>query len=115
MYDYFGRFRNKDGRTTVDAVFKALSDVKRREILRLLRSGDLTAGEIAERFPVSRSTLSGHLAVLKDAGLVVTERQGTTIVYSLNLAVYEELIAAVMDLLGVNGRGAGRPGEDGAR
>jgi len=85
----------------VDTVFRALSDPKRREILRLLRSGDMTAGEISDRFPVSRSTLSGHLNVLKEANLVVTERQGTTIIYSLNLAVYEELLATVMNLLGV--------------
>jgi ArsR family transcriptional regulator len=85
----------------VDAVFRALSDPKRREILRLLRSGDMSAGTIADRFPVARSTLSGHLNVLKEAGLVVTERQGTTIMYSLNLAMYEELLSTIMDLLGV--------------
>lgn len=85
----------------MDQVFRALSDPKRREILRLLRNGDLTAGELADRFPVARSTLSEHLGVLRDAGLVVTERQGTTIVYSLNVAVYEELLAVIMNLLGV--------------
>ena len=85
----------------LDAVFRALSDPKRREILRLLRSGDLTAGEIAGRFPVARSTLSEHLGVLRDAGLVVTERRGAVIVYSLQVAAYEELVAAVMDALGV--------------
>jgi len=85
----------------LDAVFRALSDPKRREILRLLRGGDLTAGEIAGRFPVARSTLSEHLGVLRDAGLVVTERRGSVVVYSLHVAAYEELVAAVMDALGV--------------
>lgn len=85
----------------LDEVFRALGDPTRREILRLLRSGDMTAGELAERFPISRSTLSGHFNVLKEAGLVVTERQGTTIVYSLNVSVYQEAVARVMEALGV--------------
>lgn len=85
----------------IDEVFRALSDPTRREILRLLRSRDMTAGEIADRFPLAKSTLSGHFNVLKHAGLVVTERSGTSIVYSLNLAVYEEAISGVMSLLHV--------------
>ena len=85
----------------MDKVFKALGDPTRREILRLLRSGDMSAGQIAERVSVAKSTLSGHLNVLKEAGLVVMERHGTTLVYSLNVAVYEEMVAAFMDLLGV--------------
>lgn len=97
----------------MDEVFRALSDPKRREILRLLRSGDMSAGEISDRFPVARSTLSGHLNVLKDAGLVVTERQGTTIMYSLNVAVYEELLATVMNLLGVGAHEKNAKIEDG--
>lgn len=97
----------------MDAVFRALSDPKRREILRLLRQSDMSAGSIADRFPVARSTLSGHLNVLKEAGLVVTERQGTTITYSLNVAMYEELLSTVMELLGVGSRAASDENEDG--
>ena len=85
----------------LDELFRALSDPTRREILRLLRSNDMTAGEIAERFPLAKSTLSGHFSVLRHAGLVVSERTGTSIVYSLNLAAYEEAVAAAMSLLGV--------------
>jgi ArsR family transcriptional regulator len=85
----------------IDDIFRALSDPTRREILRLLRSRDMTAGEIAERFPLAKSTLSGHFNVLKHAGLIVSERTGTTIVYSLNLAAYEEALAGVMSLLHV--------------
>ncbi len=85
----------------MDKVFKALGDPTRRGILRLLRSGDMSAGRIAEEFPVAKSTLSGHLNVLKEANLVVTERNGTTIVYSLNVGVYEEMLGAVMELLGM--------------
>jgi ArsR family transcriptional regulator, arsenate/arsenite/antimonite-responsive transcriptional repressor len=85
----------------VNAVFRALSDPTRREILRLLRAGDLTAGQLAQRFPLARSTLSEHCAVLKAAGLVVTERQGTVIVYSLNVSALEEALGAVLGLLHV--------------
>lgn len=89
-----------------DEAFKALADPTRRAILRLLRSGDLSAGEIGERFPLSPSTLSGHFNVLRQANLVVAERHGTRIVYSLNVSVYEEVVGAVMDALGV---GDGQP------
>ncbi len=82
----------------IDETFRALNDPTRREILRLLRQRDMAAGDIAERFPLAKSTLSGHFSVLKHAGLVVTERQGTTIVYSLNVSALEEMVAAVLAL-----------------
>lgn len=85
----------------MDSVFRALSDPNRREILRLLRERDLSAGEIAERLPIAKSTLSGHLNILKDANLVIAERAGTTITYQLNIAAYEEIIGAILDLLRV--------------
>jgi DNA-binding transcriptional ArsR family regulator len=88
----------------MNAAFQALSDPTRREILRLLRKQPMTAGEIADRFPQSRSTLSGHFNILKNAGLIVAERNGTSITYSLNLSVAEQTVAAVLDLLDV-----GRP------
>ncbi len=97
----------------MDAIFRALSDPKRREILRLLRAGDMSAGTLAERFPVARSTLSGHLNVLKEAGLVVTERQGTTIMYSLNVAMYQEMLSTLMDLFGIGVRDSSSKIEDG--
>jgi len=80
-------------------LFHALSDPTRREILRLLRQRDMTAGEIAEAFPLALSTISGHFKTLKYAGLVVTERQGTKIVYSLNTSALEEAVAAVLELV----------------
>jgi DNA-binding transcriptional ArsR family regulator len=85
----------------MNAVFQALSDPTRREILRLLRKRAMTAGEIAERFLLARSTLSGHFNILKHAGLIVAEKNGTSIVYSLNLSVVEQTMTAVMDLLDV--------------
>ncbi len=81
-------------------LFTALADPTRREILALLREGDLSAGEIAERFPLAKSTLSGHFSVLRDAGLVVSERQGTRIVYSVNQSALEEGLELVLRLLG---------------
>lgn len=80
-------------------VFNALSSQTRRQILSLLKNRDMTAGEIADQLSVGKSTLSGHFNVLKAADLVATERQGTTITYSLNTSVVEELLAAVVGLL----------------
>jgi ArsR family transcriptional regulator len=91
----------------IGEVFHALSDPTRREILRLLRSEDKTAGEIAERFRLAKSTLSGHFNVLKAAGLVLTERRGTTIVYSLNVSAAEEVLTVVMELLGAREKAKG--------
>jgi len=91
----------------MNEVFQALSDPTRREILRLLRQRAMSAGEIAASFDLARSTLSGHFKILKHAGLIVPERDGTTIVYSLNLSAVEQTIAAVLDLF-QSGRAAGR-------
>jgi DNA-binding transcriptional ArsR family regulator len=85
----------------MNAAFQALSDPTRREILRLLRKRAMTAGEIAERFPLARSTLSGHFNILKNAGLIVAEKNGTSINYSLNASVVEQTMAAVMEILDI--------------
>jgi DNA-binding transcriptional ArsR family regulator len=85
----------------INDTFRALADPKRREILRLLRARDMTAGEIAKRFPQARSTLSGHFNVLKAADLVQAERRGRSIVYSLNLSVFEDAVATLLALLRV--------------
>jgi DNA-binding transcriptional ArsR family regulator len=74
-------------------VFKALADGTRREILRFLQEGDLTAGEIAARFKVSWPTISHHLGVLKQANLVQDYRKGQYIYYSLNTTVFQETAA----------------------
>lgn len=72
--------------------FKALADPMRRRILELLRDGDLTAGELAEHFDISKPSLSHHLATLRSAGLVSDEHRGQNIVYSLNTTVMQDLI-----------------------
>ncbi len=82
-------------------VFKALSDPTRREILRLLREKDLTAGEIAARFDLAKPTLSGHFAVLREADLIQSEKSGTTVTYHLNLSVLEEAMCLFLDHFGL--------------
>ena len=89
----------------LDELFHALADPTRRQILTLLKRGDLSAGEIAEHFPLAKSTLSGHFNVLKHAGLILAERRGTTIVYSLNLSAFEEGLGAVIEMFGTRGKG----------
>jgi ArsR family transcriptional regulator len=84
---------------TPDAVFKALADPTRREILRLLRSGPKSSGEIAESFPSAWATISRHLSVLKEAELVSTERNGSSIVYELDTTVFQETVEHLMTWL----------------
>lgn len=82
----------------MQAVFKALSDPTRREILSQLSKGSLSAGQLAELFPISRASLSHHFNVLKSADLVRTERRGQSIVYSLNTSIVEEITSAVVEI-----------------
>lgn len=77
--------------------FKALADPSRREILRLLRNGPLTSGEIAEHFPTAWATVSRHLSQLRDARLIVSERQGQQIIYQLNTTVFYGVVEHLMD------------------
>jgi DNA-binding transcriptional ArsR family regulator len=85
---------------TRDGIFRALADPTRREILELLAKRDLTAGEIADRFPIAFPSVSRHLGILKDAGLVAAEREGQHIRYRLNTTVYQELIRYVTRMFG---------------
>jgi DNA-binding transcriptional ArsR family regulator len=77
--------------------FRALADETRRAILRLLRDGPLTSGEIADRFDSSWPTISRHLAVLRDAGLVAAERQGQEVRYELNTSVFQDLAQHLLE------------------
>jgi ArsR family transcriptional regulator len=88
----------------MNEVFRALSDPTRREILRLLRRRDMSAGELAERFPLAKSTLSGHFSVLRHADLIVSEKRGTTVRYSLNVSALEEAVEMAMTVLHVGTR-----------
>ncbi len=83
-------------------IFRALHDPTRRAILRLLREGDLTAGEIAARFDLAKPTLSKHFAVLKAADLIAGTRVETTITYTLNVSVLEQALWGVLDAFQVD-------------
>lgn len=83
--------------------FKALSDPTRRRILELLRERDMTAGELAEQFNMSKPSISHHLTTLKTAGLVTDERHGQNIIYSLNTTVMQDLIGWFMGFMDGDG------------
>lgn len=79
---------------------KALADPIRREILNMLKSGRMSAGEITDHFPVTGASISRHLSVLKEADLVRDTREGQFIFYELNASVLEEMLLWVKDLKG---------------
>ncbi|MEO8174088.1 MAG: autorepressor SdpR family transcription factor [Sediminibacterium sp.] len=76
----------------MNALFKALNDSTRREILEMLKDGDLTAGEIADRFHISKPSISHHLDLLKQAELVTAVKEGQFIYYSLNTTMMDEML-----------------------
>lgn len=84
----------------IQHTLKALSDPIRREILNLLKSGRMSAGDIAAHFPVTDASISRHLSVLKDADLIRDTREGKFIFYDLNASVLEEVLLWIADLKG---------------
>jgi ArsR family transcriptional regulator, arsenate/arsenite/antimonite-responsive transcriptional repressor len=82
----------------MNEVFRALADPTRREILRLLRRGEMTAGELAEHFDMTKPSMSHHFTVLKQADLVATRRNGQQIMYTLNTTVVQDLTAVLWDM-----------------
>lgn len=85
----------------MNSLFEALAHPTRREILELLKKGSATAGDLAGRFDVSKPTMSAHFAKLREAGLIHADKQGTSIVYSLNLSVLEEVLMGFMGRMGI--------------
>lgn len=85
---------------SLQSTLRALADPIRREILNLLKSGRLTAGEITDHFDVTAASISRHLSVLKEADLIRDERQGKFIIYELNASVLEEIMLWISDLKG---------------
>ena len=81
---------------------RALADPIRREILNLLKSGSLSAGDIAGHFDVTNASISRHLSVLKEADLIRDTREGKFIYYDLNASVLEEILLWIADLKGAN-------------
>ncbi len=84
---------------TDNKAFKALGDPTRRDILGLLRRGEMTAGDLAERFDMTKPSMSHHFSVLKDADLITSRRDGQQIWYGLNTTVVQDLMAWAMDLI----------------
>lgn len=80
----------------MNSLFKALNDATRREILELLKEKDLTAGEIADKFSISKPSISHHLDLLRQAGLVESVKEGQFIYYSLNTTVMDEILSWIM-------------------
>jgi ArsR family transcriptional regulator len=82
-----------------NTVFRALADPTRRQILRLLGRGEMTAGELAARFDMTKPSMSHHFAVLKEAELIRSRREGQQIWYSLDTTVLQDVMTWAMDLL----------------
>lgn len=85
----------------MNRVFKALADPTRRKVLQLLRERPMVAGELAGHFEVSKPTMSAHFAVLREAGLVETERNGKTIIYRLRMSVLEDALLGFSHAFGL--------------
>ena len=86
----------------MSSIFKALSDPTRRRVLQLLRQGPMTAGDLSDRFDVSKPTMSAHFGVLKDADLVHAEKSGKSVVYHLKLSVLEEALLGFVHSFGLD-------------
>jgi ArsR family transcriptional regulator len=91
----------------INLAFKAIADPTRREILRMLRHEEMTAGDLAERFDMTKPSMSHHFSVLKEAGLLTSRREGQTIWYALNTTVVEDVLAWAANLVD-GGKGEGR-------
>ena len=84
----------------MNSVFDALAHPIRREILEMLKQGGRSAGQLADAFPVSKPTMSGHFTKLKAANLIQSEQRGASVIYSLNLSVLEEALLGFMRRVG---------------
>jgi len=98
----------------MSSVFKALSDPTRRRVLQLLQDGPMSAGDLSDRFDVSKPTMSAHFAVLKEADLVHTEKVGKSVIYHLKLSVLEEALLGFVHSFGI-GAETPLPGKEPAR
>jgi DNA-binding transcriptional ArsR family regulator len=92
----------------INDAFKALADPTRREVLRLLQGGEMTAGELAAHFDMTKPSLSHHFAVLRQADLIAARREGQQIYYFLNTTVVEDLLASIWGLFDSKEGGKGR-------
>lgn len=82
----------------MDGLFRALNDSTRREILKLLKEKDMTAGEIFDAFDISKPSISHHLEILKNADLVNSRKQGQFVIYSINTTILDDLLGFIINL-----------------
>ncbi|MGL5378930.1 autorepressor SdpR family transcription factor [Clostridium sp.] len=87
----------------INKVFKALGDPTRREILKILNDGSMNAGDIASKFDMSKPSISKHLDILKDAELIVSEKKGQFIIYTLNTTVLQQALGGFLGLFNQEG------------
>ena len=80
----------------MNAIFKALNDATRREILELLKKKELSAGEIADHFNISKPSISHHLDILKQADLITSEKKGQFVIYSINTTIMEDVLQWIL-------------------
>lgn len=83
----------------MDQIYKALSDKNRRKIIELLKQKDMSVWELLKNFDITQASLSHHLDILKRANLVIDEKKGQFVFYSLNISVFEEFVKWLMDFL----------------
>lgn len=86
----------------MSSVFKAIADPTRRQVLALLREGPMSAGELADRFDVSKPTMSAHFTVLREAGLIDASKRGKSIIYRLRMSVLEEALLGLAQAVGLD-------------
>ncbi len=94
----------------MNEVFKALADPTRREVLRLLRGGEMTAGELSKRFDMTKPSMSHHFTMLKQADLIGSRRDGQQVYYYLNTTVVEDVLTLLLDLFGAGAEPASATG-----
>ena len=99
LYSNLAIIKNKRGRFMNDDFFQALASPYRREIIRLLKWKNLTAGEIADHFDISQPSISRHLDILKRAEIVTAQRKANQMIYSLNLSMVQEMMVSLAELL----------------
>jgi DNA-binding transcriptional ArsR family regulator len=98
----------------MNEVFKALADPTRREVLRLLRSREMTAGELSKQFDMTRPSMSHHFSMLKQADLIGSRREGQQVYYILNTTVVEDVLTLLWDLFSAGPEPVGPSDPDGA-
>lgn len=96
-----------------DSVFRAIADPTRRQILKLLRDGEMTAGQITAHFDMAAPSMSHHFSVLKNADLIDVRRSGPQLYYSINTSVLEDVVTSLMEIFGTDIRDtSSRSGEE---